>query len=265
MILPKSEQDRINDIVDGLRFIDDTCFNQVFDHNLKGTSVLINAALERDDIEIVKAKTQYAVPNIAGKSVVLDLHASDTKGRVYGVEAQQSDKGAIALRARYYAGMIDQITLKKGKEYKELPESHLIFLCEHDVLETGRSHCLIERGILKTERSFGDCQHITYVNAEVKDGSRVSDLMHDLFETDYRKMIIPELAEMMKNLKEGNGREKMCEIVEAYAREREAKGKLLEQTNIVTRMLQKGMSETVVADLTGIALSKVKEIALSLA
>ena len=82
-----------------------------------------------------------------------------------------------------------------------------------------------------------------------------------------------ELAEMMKNLKEGDGRNKMCEIVEAYARERETRGiaigetrgKLLEQTNIVTRMLQKGMSETVVADLTGVALSRVKEIALSLA
>ena len=43
----------------------------------------------------------------------------------------------LPLRSRYYQGMIDLDYLTKGKDYKELPDSYIIFLCTFDLFKLG--------------------------------------------------------------------------------------------------------------------------------
>ena len=69
------------------------------------------------------------------------------------------------------------------------------------MLKSSNSQTCIERVILESEQSFGDCQHILYVNGEVKDGSSTSYLMEDFMNEDYRTMHISELAEVVKYYK----------------------------------------------------------------
>ena len=50
---------------------------------------------------------------------------------------QKSDTLELPLRSRYYQGMIDLDYLEKGKEYKVLPDSYIIFLCTFDLFKRG--------------------------------------------------------------------------------------------------------------------------------
>ena len=56
---------------------------------------------------------------------------------MYDVELQVTDTGELPERARYYQGIMDLDTLKAGQKYKELRDSHVIFICLEDVFHNG--------------------------------------------------------------------------------------------------------------------------------
>ena len=70
------------------------------------------------------------------KSIRLDVFVKDT-GRMYDVELQVTNTGELPERSRYYQGIMDLDSLKAGQKYKELRESHVIFICLEDVFGNG--------------------------------------------------------------------------------------------------------------------------------
>ncbi len=66
------------------------------------------------------------------KSVRLDVYVKDT-GRVFDVEMQMTNTKELPERARYYQGIMDVDTLKPKQKYKDLPDSHVIFICMDDI------------------------------------------------------------------------------------------------------------------------------------
>ena len=73
-----------------------------------------------------------------GKSIRLDIYAKeDSKNTVYDMEMQNLNRKSISSlnlpkRSRYYQSMIDRNILGEGKEYSELSESNVIFICTFD-------------------------------------------------------------------------------------------------------------------------------------
>ncbi|MCR4940595.1 MAG: Rpn family recombination-promoting nuclease/putative transposase [Treponemataceae bacterium] len=70
------------------------------------------------------------------KGIRLDVLGKDT-GRMYDVELQMTDTKELLERARYSHGVMDLDTLKTGQKYKELCDSHVIFICLEDVFHNG--------------------------------------------------------------------------------------------------------------------------------
>ncbi|MBR5966333.1 MAG: Rpn family recombination-promoting nuclease/putative transposase [Treponema sp.] len=70
------------------------------------------------------------------KSVRLDVFLKDT-GQMFDVELQVANTTELPERARYYAGVMDIDALKSGQKYKELPDSHVIFICMEDIFKNG--------------------------------------------------------------------------------------------------------------------------------
>lgn len=83
-----------------------------------------------DELEYRNAE-QAIEPRIDAKGVRLDLFAR-SEGRVFDIELQVQPREMLAKRYRYYQAAIDTISLEKGAEYDELPESYIIFVCNHD-------------------------------------------------------------------------------------------------------------------------------------
>ena len=66
------------------------------------------------------------------KGIRLDVFVKEAN-RTYDIEMQVADTKELPERARYYSALMALDTLKSGQKYKELPDSHVIFLCMEDI------------------------------------------------------------------------------------------------------------------------------------
>ena len=183
------------------RLIDDDFMAAVFEDHACA-EFLLQIILERTDLTVQKVHSQHNLKNLQGRSVRLDILATDEAGRVYNIEVQRSDKGAGPKRARYNSSLIDAYISEPVVNYEYLYESFVILISEHDVLKAGRPIYHIDRMIQETNALFGDGSHILYVNAQIKDNTALGQLMHDFACTKAEEMHNPILAKRVRYYKE---------------------------------------------------------------
>ena len=94
--------------------------------------------------------------------------------------------------------------LKAGKNFENLPESYVIFICEKDVLKENRQIYHISRVIEESGNSFPDKTHIIYLNTGKTSQDELGKLIEDFYEEDPRKMHSRILSQRVKELKETN-------------------------------------------------------------
>lgn len=240
------ERKRLEDLrrIQSLRLLDDDFMNKVFEDKACA-EFLLQIILERTDLTVQKVHSQHNLKNLQGRSVRLDILATDEAGRVYNIEVQRSDKGAGAKRARYNSSLIDANITEPGDNYENLNETYVIFITEHDVLKAGRPIYHIDRMIQETSALFGDGSHILYVNAQIKDNTALGQLMHDFACTKAEEMHYPILAKRVRYFKEEQeGVATMSRIFEEIKREaaQEAARKTAREKSIqvARRMLMMG-------------------------
>ena len=71
-------------------------------------------------------------------AIRLDVYVKDDKGTVYNVEMQTSSNDDLAMRSRYYQGIIDLNLISAGDGYSDLKDSCVIFICTFDPFGKGR-------------------------------------------------------------------------------------------------------------------------------
>lgn len=240
------ERKRLEDLrrIQSLRLLDDDFMNKVFEDKACA-EFLLQIILERTDLTVQKVHSQHNLKNLQGRSVRLDILATDEAGRVYNIEVQRSDKGAGAKRARYNSSLIDANITEPGDNYENLNETYVIFITEHDVLKAGRPIYHIDRMIQETNALFGDGSHILYVNAQIKNNTALGQLMHDFACTKAEEMHYPILAKRVRYFKEEQeGVATMSRIFEEIKREaaQEAARKTAREKSIqvARRMLMMG-------------------------
>ena len=198
------------------RLIDDTFFSACFDNNEEDVEYILRIILDKPNLKVLKVQTQKSVENMYGRSVRFDVFATDDTGKLYNIEVQRADAGAVPTRARYNSSMLDYHKLKKKAKYNELPETFVIFITEHDVLKDGEQIYHVERVIRETNKPFGDGTHIIYVNGSYKgdSDSALGNLIHDFFCDNPADMKHRQLAERVSFLKDNKrGVRKMCKLI----------------------------------------------------
>ena len=214
----------------GFRIIDDTFARSVFKGKPDLAEFVLRIITKLDDLTIdpLTYDTQYDAKRLAGsRSLLLDVHGGDTKGRKYDLELEKWD--ASPERAEYHMGTMLVEHLHSGDDFSDLPETYVIFACDRDVIGNGRavnkfsyrnddfvvgdeeSEKKIERGASMKGRT-----HIIFVNGEYRDTeSDIGKLIHDLKCNEYKDMLFTNLAERVKYLKEDpKGVEEMCKVME---------------------------------------------------
>ena len=89
-----------------------------------------------NDIKITPEKT--IVTGVLSKSVRLDVLFEGEK-EVYDIEMQVEKEPELPKRSRYYHTSMDTHFLKKGRDYKDLKPSYVIFICMKDPFEMGEA------------------------------------------------------------------------------------------------------------------------------
>lgn len=199
-----------------LRPIDDDFMRCLFKDNIPLAELVLRIITGKQDLIITACETQKDMKRLAGaRSVCLDAYGTDSAGKKYNLEIQRQDKGADPHRARYHSSILDIENLHSGQDFKELPDTYIIFIIEKDFYNKGKPFYPIERINLVTGNSFEDGEHILYVNGEYRGTSDIGKLMHDFNCTNPDDMESELMAERTRYLKEDpKGISEMCKIME---------------------------------------------------
>ena len=119
-----------------LRLIDDSFMTRFFRGNIEGTKLLVRTILERSDLSIESVSTQETLVN-PGRSVGLDILASDGSGALYNIEVQRDNARADFRRACLHASSIMTHHCKPQSEPKDFPQTYVIFITEDDYWKNG--------------------------------------------------------------------------------------------------------------------------------
>ena len=201
--------------ISGFRLLDDDFMTKCFEENIEATELVLRIVLNKPDIKVIKVQTQYSMKNIKGRSLRLDIYATDSEDKKYNIEIQRADKGAGARRARYNSSLIDSNILPAGFEVENLAETYIIFITENDVIGNNKPIYHIDRYIREADEYFDDGSHIIYVNASYKDDTELGKLMHDFSVIEPNDMNFKVLANATGYYKKDKeGIQAMCKAME---------------------------------------------------
>ena len=268
------DYEEIRQIIQNLCMMNNRFLNKMLDENIEAAEIFLRVIMKDDTIKVVDVGIQRFIQNLYGHSAQLDILAQDGLGRYFNVEVQRSDEGAPVRRARYYSSVLDTHFLKPGVDYKELPDSYVIFITENDVLNKNLPLYNIRRIIEEDGTAFGDGSHIIYVNSKIQDDTALGRLMQDMYCTDPEKLNYKEFAERMRSLKYNKeDEEKMTDLIEEYAQKfakqvaKEATEKTAAETNyknsveFAQSLLADGMSVEFAAKHSKLSLDEVRKLA----
>lgn len=259
------QHEKIIEKIQQMCLMHDSFMSAVLQHK-ECCEIVINTILGREDITVIESRSQHTVTNLHGRSVRLDVFAKDSSDKLYNIEIQRDNTGAAPQRARYNSSLIDANILSAGENFETLPETYVIFITEKDMYNKGLPLYTIDRVIRETNESFNDGSHIIYVNAEIRNETKLGKLMSDFRCTDPALMhnrIIAERVDYLKNNKEGN--KIMCKIVEELVDE--IRDELIEEgankksIAIARKMLAKGTySPEEIAEISELPLDEIKKL-----
>ena len=222
------------------------------------TELLLHIILEKNDLQVQTVFTQHQIKNLQGRSITLDIYATDSTGKKYNIEVQRTNEGAIPKRARYNSSLIDANITTPGDAYENLDTTYIIFITENDVLGGGLPIYHIERTIQETKTAFGDDTYIIYVNASYKSETSLGMLIHDFFCKNPSDMYYQKLAERVRYFKEDmEGVDKMTDLFEIV--EQKAAQEVAQRT--ARSMLADGMALEKIVKYTKLSIEEIKLLA----
>lgn len=230
--------------IKGLRLMDDEFMTKCFEDNVECTELVLRIIMDKDDLKVKSARTQYTVKNLQGRSVRLDILADDSFSRKYNIEVQKSKKGAGFKRARYNSSLMDTNAILPGDDVELLPENYVIFITESDLFEMGLPVYHIDRMVEETGLPFGDASHILYVNGTYRGDDPIGRLMHDFFCTEAGDMHYGILSERVRYFKRTEeGVKAMSEAMEELAKKWADEEVQEEREAVVFKMLETGETD----------------------
>lgn len=209
------------------RPIDDTFMRGLFKDDIPLAQLVLRIITGMPDLTLLTCETQADMKRVTGaRSICLDAYATDSRGRKYDIEVQRADSGADPHRARYHSSVMDVENLDEKQDYRELPDTYVIFITEKDYYKSGEPLYVIEHMNRTLSQPFEDGAHILYVNGEYRGDSALGKLMHDFNCTDAGEMNYELLAQKTRYLKENpKGVSEMCKVMEELRNESYAEGR----------------------------------------
>jgi predicted transposase/invertase (TIGR01784 family) len=253
--------------IEELTFTDDYMFGYVM-QNKKVCKGLLERLLNIKIEKLEYPKLQKTIsPHFKSKGVRLDVYVEDSN-RVFDIEIQNILDDELPTRTRYYQSMMDIDLLSKGKEYSQLKENFIVFICKDDFFgEDFPCYTFSNRCHEKLTLDLGDkCRKIFFnasafekeKNIEIK--SILEYIINKKSSTDFTKMI-DQIVERAKENKTFRGDYMIWGLAEYDAEKRGYKAGILETAK---NLIIKNVPLETIAECTGLSLETVEKLAESL-
>ena len=216
---------KVLDRIARMCLLDDGFMKKVFEDKACA-ELLLRIILDKPDLMVETVQTELLLKNLQGRDVRLDVYASDAQGKQYNIEVQRKNYGATPKRARYNSSLLDANITNPGDDYKQLPESYMIFITEHDVFRQDKQLYHFERICPEINMFLNDSSHIIYVNASKHTDTALGRLMQDFGCVRASDMYFDILADRVRYFKENQeGMKTMCRIWEEFVEDGRAEGR----------------------------------------
>ena len=206
--------------------IDDEFFRKMAE-DVEFCQEILQVILEDHELTVEEVIPQNAIKNLQGRSVVVDALCRMQGGHYCHVEVQKSNDDDHVRRVRYNSSCITTNISDVGIRFENVPDVYVIYISKSDFLNTGLTICHVDSVIRETKEVVDDGLYRVFVNAIVKDGSDVSELM-DIFTTSdkYNYDKFPKTSARKYTFKERKeGQQEMSDIMREIAEEVEARGR----------------------------------------
>ena len=80
--------------IQAFRLMDDIFMQVCFSDNRECTELVLRIILNRPDLRVQSVHTQKMLKNLHGRSLCLDIAATDSEQTTYDIEIQRADQGA---------------------------------------------------------------------------------------------------------------------------------------------------------------------------
>lgn len=224
------------------RLIDDVFF-EVFAEDKEACQEILRVILEDDGLIVLDVVVQSSKRNIYGRSVRLDALCTLGNGEKCNIEVQRADDDDHFRRVRFNAASITVKDSEPGERFEEILDLYIVYISEHDFIGGGHTAYHVDKVIRETGGRIEDGLHEVYVNAVVKDGSKISDLM-DCF--TQREVVdneeFPATSKRVRELKttEG-GASAVCDIVQKLVNEGHERGRAEGALDSLFSLISDGM------------------------
>lgn len=255
MFLTREQQKKVDEATP----MDDMVIRLMLRKNLSLAELICRVILTEKDLNVVSVETQYdASRGGIARGVTLDAIIKDEANRVHNIEVQIDTRGLSPERGRYHASILDVECLDTGDDFTDLPETFVIFICDHDPYKMGKKVYWVDR-IIRSEsgeiiEDYGDRQHILYVNGDWRENDDLGKLMHDFHCAKPEDMYFPLMAERLHLLKETEvGRMELSGLAAMFVDD--------ERREIVERMLDENLDTALIARIAKMPIEQIDEIA----
>ena len=255
------EREKVLEIVQQLNIIDDTFFQKMAE-DIGFCEEMISTILG-EKVTVKSVAVQNSIKNLQGRSVVLDALCMLENGEYCNAEIQKADDDNHAKRVRYNTSCVTANITEPGTKFEKVPNVIGIYISKFDMFQSGKTIYHIDRVIRETGEVQDNGLKEVYVNTKIDDGSDIAELMRIFKEKDtYDFEKFPKVSGRKKQFKENEGgSEKMCDLVENYAKERaEEAAKQTEKDNAL-RLFQNGADyELVRVSITSLSDEELQKI-----
>ena len=195
----------------------------------KACEEVIRIFLDNPGFTVREVKAQYSIRNIENHSVVLDILAENTEGKLVNIEMQVRDEGDHQRRGRYYLASIDMSCLEKGVPYEALPDVYLIYITEKEFFQQNSGIYYVKRVLNERGTVVDNGIHEIYANLECRcENEAIDELLSYMKRSDssYQTENFPNVVNKVRFLKEHKeGVESMCKIMEEERSEGRKEGR----------------------------------------
>ena len=132
--------------------------------------------------EVIVSYEKSLIYNPECKGVRLDVYVCDENNTRYDIELQVAQQ-ELGKRTRYYHSQMDMDLLESGHEYKELPMSYVIFVCDFDPFKKGKYCYTFENRCLEDfSLEMGDGSRSIFLSTDGKDTDKISKELRSFLE-----------------------------------------------------------------------------------
>ena len=100
-LTPEEQHQKDLERLEKMRPIDDDFMRELFRNNIPLAQLVLRIMTGKDDLVITREETQYDLERLLGaRSICLDVFATDSKGQIFNLEIQRSNKGAYPKKSK---------------------------------------------------------------------------------------------------------------------------------------------------------------------